>query len=266
MTKSITIIAIGAILLLTSVPLAFAQSANENRAKAYIEAAEHALQQKDYEQALEAVTKAREFIGRDNALCSSLKVKTLVALGRYPAAQKELDLFYTLPSSQELISEMGRLQLKIDNGPTFQCSGKAKGDFPNDLMGFKVNDDIYHTTKRTEPIAFTVTFSPESKKIWKIKSISFSKNEPKLAIFYNTLLREPILSDNPNCINVQNNWFLISCDKRGSSVLDPTNYDIAIFPTKETGQFGSRSYKVFDPKHGYFFNRISARDLTCKHI
>lgn len=95
-------------------PKSFAQSAQQNQAKAYYFVAQDAQENGQYQDALDALGKAVKLRGKTDARFTALEVKILIGLGNYSDAKTAIDRFYGYKSSNDLQREMAPLLLKID--------------------------------------------------------------------------------------------------------------------------------------------------------
>lgn len=91
-----------------------AQSPNDLKAQALYFEAEKALKNQQYEQAITLSDQARETLGTNNALLSSLNVRALYGAGQYQKAKLALDEYNSFQPSAELNRSLSSIVLNIE--------------------------------------------------------------------------------------------------------------------------------------------------------
>lgn len=94
---------------------AFAQlSASQQEALSYVDAANYALSDGMYSDALTAINKAQRILGSNTALFSATRIKIYFGQKNYHTADKEFKTFYSFKVADKLRREMASYRLKID--------------------------------------------------------------------------------------------------------------------------------------------------------
>ena len=95
---------------------AFAQSVNDQKARAYYFIAESAYEDKQYSDSREALDNAEELLGTTNPLLTSLKIKILYEQEDYSAAKRELNAFFRFANiNDDLFKEISGYMVNIDS-------------------------------------------------------------------------------------------------------------------------------------------------------
>ncbi|MFT7559761.1 MAG: TPR repeat protein [Flavobacteriales bacterium] len=94
--------------------MAQAQSQDEKLARAYYFESERAVNIESYSDALLAINKAEELLGKGNASTTAIKVKIYFGQQKYNLAKQALNKFYTYEAGDKLSREMSTYLIRID--------------------------------------------------------------------------------------------------------------------------------------------------------
>lgn len=96
-----------------SIVPANAQS-NDMQARVYYYSAEEAYSGGHFQDALKALEKAENLLGKGNARTAALRVKILMGTADYVAAIEAMKVFFSYNPADSLMREIAPLQLEID--------------------------------------------------------------------------------------------------------------------------------------------------------